>query len=587
MHRLIYILLIATTLWSCNKDEIIEQDPEARLPRITFYNSTVRYYTEVGAELQIVPEYTNCGKDAHYLWTIDGATAGTSPNFAHTWTEPGTYYVTIQATNAAGSAREEVSVTVTAAGKPMISLPLAADRITVLAGAPYSIKADISNSKSDGFTVRWSIDGTVVSETELLTFTPPATGTYTVVIEAANASGSSSRQFTIEAVDKLPIDMAFAPVSHFSTSTTRYTYPGHGIYLRPTIGGATPSTYAWTVDGTAVACTQPYYVFTPSTPGQYTVQLTADGSVTASVTVVCVDASPSDHYRRAGAASSPSASTVYEYCPAPGQFIGDTKPATGMSDNITTLDQANQWALQRLNARQYVSLGAFGGYIVVGFDHSIPASSAKYQFSIQGNSYLNATTGKGGSNEPGIVYVMQDVNGNGLPDDGQWYELRGSESASPSTTALYAVTYFRPASQAMNVQWTDNLGATGVVPYLSSFHRQPYYYPAWIDADSYTLSGVCLAPRITQDATTGQWNSNPYPWGYADNLGSDSMDSDPLSPGAQSNGFSLSHAALPDGTPVNLEYIDFIKVQTGVNASMAFLGELSTEVLHFTDLSLK
>ena len=41
-------------------------------------------------------------------------------------------------------------------------------------------------------------------------------------------------------------------------------------------------------------------------------------------------------------------------------------------------------------------------------------------FAIQGNAFDS-------SNEPGIVWVMQDVNGNGLPDD-EWYELRGSET---------------------------------------------------------------------------------------------------------------------------------------------------------------
>lgn len=62
----------------------------------------------------------------------------------------------------------------------------------------------------------------------------------------------------------------------------------------------------------------------------------------------------------------------------------------------------------------WVSLGGWGGYIVVGFDHSIDNSSSGYKggynFSITGNAFK-------GSSEPGIVYVMQDTNGNTLPDD--------------------------------------------------------------------------------------------------------------------------------------------------------------------------
>jgi len=42
----------------------------------------------------------------------------------------------------------------------------------------------------------------------------------------------------------------------------------------------------------------------------------------------------------------------------------------------------------------------------------------------------------------------------------------------------------------------------------------------------------------------------------------------------------------PDGTPVELKYIDFIKVQVGVNAKSGPLGEVSTEVFSFADLSI-
>lgn len=40
---------------------------------------------------------------------------------------------------------------------------------------------------------------------------------------------------------------------------------------------------------------------------------------------------------------------------------------------------------------------------------------------------------------------MQDVNGDGLPND-EWYELKGSEYGKPETIQDYAVTYFRPVS---------------------------------------------------------------------------------------------------------------------------------------------
>lgn len=586
MNRITYILLLALCICACNRDEVIEQDSSRRLPSISFYNSTVSYATSVGVELRILPEYTNCA-DARYLWTIDGVEAGTDPEFAHTWQKAGKYYVQITVTTYAGTAQEEVAVEVAEPGIPVISLPLATDKVTVLTGTEYKLRADISNSKVEGFAVRWTVNGTPAGDTDLLSFTPEAEGTYQVAVTASNVEGASTRTFSIEAVDHLPVCISFPKPSYFAAATTRYTFPGRPVYLTPLIEGSRPSSLSWSVDGADAQCTSDTFVFTPANPGTYTIAVTADESVTASVEVVCVSATEEQQMRRSTASSSPAATAVLEWCPAPGQFIGDTSAGGGMTEGITTLQAANRWALERISADEFVSLGAFGGYIIVGFDHSIPARSATYDFSIRGNAYLNAMTGSGGSNEPGIIYVMQDVNGNGLPDD-EWYELSASESGLSTTWHDYAVTYFRPAGSAMNVQWTDSHGVIGVVPYMASFHRQPCYYPAWIPADCYTLRGTRLATRIQQDPTTGMWNSLPYPWGYADNMGSDLLtDNDVYSPGGQVNGFSISRAMLPDGTPIDLKYIDFIKVQTGVCASMSILGELSTEVAGFTDLSLK
>lgn len=66
---------------------------------------------------------------------------------------------------------------------------------------------------------------------------------------------------------------------------------------------------------------------------------------------------------------------------------------------------------------------------------------------------------------------MQDVNGNGEPDD-EWYELRGSETGKEGTVSGYAVTYYRPAGKGMDVQWTDSEGRSGTVEYRGEFHDQ-------------------------------------------------------------------------------------------------------------------
>jgi len=180
---------------------------------------------------------------------------------------------------------------------------------------------------------------------------------------------------------------------------------------------------------------------------------------------------------------------------------------------------------------------------------------------------------------------MQDVNGNGLPDD-EWYELKGSETGNGSTIQDYEVTYYRPASAHSNVYWTDNLGNSGSVDY-NSYHQQSSYYPLWMNQESYTLTGTRLLPKNIQIPSSGFWNNQAYEWGYVDNIGSDCIGGYSYDGTGQMNGFKISNAIFKDGTPVKLEYIDFIKVQCGVLAKSGPLGEISTEVFSFQDLNIK
>lgn len=252
---------------------------------------------------------------------------------------------------------------------------------------------------------------------------------------------------------------------------------------------------------------------------------------------------------------------------------------------VSTLDDEElngMWyATKRLNKKAHVSLGSFGGYIIIGFDHSIAPSGREYDFAIQGNAFNSSS---GGSNEPGIVWVMQDINGNGQPDD-EWYELKGSETGIDGTIQDYEVTYYRPAPRA-HTPWVDSEGNSGSVD-MNAYHGQEYYYPNWIKEDSYTLYGTRLTPRNNQDPVTGYWANNAYEWGYVDNMGSDNLVGGNVIDGSgQRNGFKIANAIYHDGTPVKLQYIDFIKVQCGVLSKSGWLGEISTEVFSFEDLSI-
>ena len=260
--------------------------------------------------------------------------------------------------------------------------------------------------------------------------------------------------------------------------------------------------------------------------------------------------------------------TVLEYTPAPGQFINE--PASGFT-GITTEAEAVRYAQDRLAEGNFVSLGGWGGYIVVRSARPI-LNSGGYDFAIAGNAFDT-------SNEPGIVWVMQDANGNGLPDD-QWYELKGSYYGKEGYERDYWVTYYKPSSANSDVEWRDSNGDTGYVKW-NTFHKQSSYYPAWITASSYTLYGSRLPQQAVENPETGVWSNEPFKWGYTDNNGEDSAIITEDGKTVQKNYFLISDAVDAQGNPVSLESIDFIKVQTAVNGSITVTGENSTEVCGF------
>jgi len=285
-----------------------------------------------------------------------------------------------------------------------------------------------------------------------------------------------------------------------------------------------------------------------------------------------------DFYRAKTETSVAKQTKVFEYTPAPGQFINETKTG-GFTGNETTPELASEYAFKRMEEDKYVSLGGFGGYIIVGFDHSIDNVQG-YDFLVKGNSFK-------GSSEPGVVWVMQDENGNGQPDD-TWYELAGSETGKPETIQNYSVTYYRPEANHKPVKWTDSEGNEGQIDYLGMYHSQTYYYPAWIVEDSYTLTGTLLEARNYDKSGNGSyWVQDEYDWGYVDNFSSTDLYEGTDTELNGSNFFDIANAISSEGKSVDLKYIDFIKVQTACNTKSGGLGENSPEVFGFFDYSMK
>jgi hypothetical protein len=299
------------------------------------------------------------------------------------------------------------------------------------------------------------------------------------------------------------------------------------------------ASYAWSVSGGAYDNTaetnQETFAFTPKAAGTYTVTVSVTGrnyvtgqsiTKTASTEVVC-----------------------YTGTLTQGSFTSPLKNfACGqMSEGGT----GHGW-----------SLGSVGGYEVWKVE---PQAS----YTITGNPF-------GTWSEAGVVWVMEDKNGNQVPDE-LWYELKGSDDDPGSKytsliTRRYSITYFRSTdTETVNeygqiirrVYWVDSKGRTGILP--GGWPKD------WgVTGDWATYTGTLL--RDNGNIATGNYEGLGEVGGYVDAFGFSKWTGDAW------NKFSVADAIRADGSAANLNAVKFIKVQTAIHHYGGIFGDCSTEI---------
>jgi len=310
----------------------------------------------------------------------------------------------------------------------------------------------------------------------------------------------------------------------------------------------------------------------------------------------------------------PWLSRVYEYRPAPGQFV-NTLPVARMGEPVDSvlarcrasicgrIDTVTQTfhgqTITRIDtvwAESMITLGGYGGYVIVGFDHPV-VNMHTWDFDILGNAFVSNKESQGGSSEPAIVMVGVDVDGDGVPSDAdKWYELAGSEYHHPKTQHDYRITYYRPNESKPRtpstvdpslidttyIRWTSNdINPDSVSGYMSrvQYHMQPYW-PLWLQGEeTLTFEGAklrCNAIDLGDNEGNSYFVQYFFDWGYVDNL----PNSPTRLPGVDgyNPGFKIDWAVDDQGSHVNLTHIDFIKIYNAVNQYCGWLGETSTEV---------
>lgn len=287
--------------------------------------------------------------------------------------------------------------------------------------------------------------------------------------------------------------------------------------------------------------------------------------------------------------NSPYISHVWEYRPAPGQFVNEL-PEYEEGDDANDMRLKAEELIADNNLGM-ITLGGWGGYVVFSFDHMIVNVPNAKDFVVLGNAFYDqqgyTLNGRhGGSCEPGIVMVSYDANGNGKPDD-EWYELAGSDYANPQTIHDYTVTYFRPEdthtptpslvnsslTDTTYIAWQDNKGNEGYMNKLT-YHKQPYF-PKWIEEYQLQFSGSRLPDNYVDESGNGSYYVlYAYLYGYADDHPN----------GSQEAQLDINWAVDKNGNAVSLPGIHFVKVYTAVHQQCGWMGETSTEIIGAKDL---
>jgi hypothetical protein len=294
-------------------------------------------------------------------------------------------------------------------------------------------------------------------------------------------------------------------------------------------------TYSWSVSGgsfsSPASATGEFYSFTPTAAGTTTVTVSVTGNnyitgqpvtETATTGVVCYTQPAQGSPQVSGAGPH---NRVYLHH-APGQY------ATGGS--------GYGW-----------SLGSFGGYEVWKVNH-------QDTYYIRGNPFA-------GWSEPGVIWVQEDRNGNGIPDE-MWYELKGSADYLPQAqnplSRRYALTYINDygvetlysndGSPSVRKYWVDSRGSTGL--------WYSYWHSDWPERITFTGTRLNVGGDL---------------WGYVDVydlVGGPPGDTHP------SFTFPIHRAIKADGSPVTLTDVRFIKVHTAEFSRSVTFGDISTEI---------
>lgn len=571
-----------------DKEEVLPVPP----PEISGIES--EYTMLEGTELQLSPVITN-GNEAVYIWLLDGNEVAATVKYIFRPSSPGTYRLKFKAKNEGGEAIKEIIVSVVAKGEPPVITRLE-DKYTITVETELKLSPVVISDTE--ITYSWIMDEKEVATTAEYLFNTSLPGKYTLLLKVINQGGITEKTVSVHVNPKLKtVDTEIYTILPLAIPD----YIGEEMEVTWKVVKAPTELYRLSYTDTK----QPLFVTTKE--GEYNL-IVSDGEIESEIKIVV---------KKKTAKLSAYIAKVFDYLPAPGQFVNKLPQYQEGDTHEDMVRKANEWLVGE--DAWMITLGGWGGYVTIGFDHTIVNVPDKKDFRINGNAFGSAmgrpNAPFGGSCEPGIIMVAYDKNKNGRPDDDEWYEIKGSSNFSAEKELWYSfaqensndtrvfrdyqMTYYKPEKEEPEIagepdnplafitiknyiRWEDNKNNNGYK--VKNVYHQQTYYPAWVKENQLTFKGIRLPENGINEGkfVPGINEGNIYfvlygfGYGYVDNH-----------PNVQDgSAIDIDWAIDKEGNKADLPGIDFVKIYNGVNQENGWIGESSTEVERGEDLHM-
>lgn len=197
-----------------------------------------------------------------YTWNLGNLTTSTLNDVSGSYLTPGTYTVTLTATNGASSTTHTSTVTVF----PAPTVSFTADDTSVCPGVPVTFTSTSTGGVPGAMTYAWNFGDGDSSTTATPSHPFALAGFYNITLAVTNAQGC------VSSLTRNGYEHIFQkPVAAFTGSPTNVCNPPATINFSNTSTG-TGLTYAWSFgDNTSSAATTPAHNYTAS--GTYSVKL--------------------------------------------------------------------------------------------------------------------------------------------------------------------------------------------------------------------------------------------------------------------------------------------------------------------------